>query len=66
MSKIFRGQALGPHSKKKGGTGMEGREGKGRKGEGMGWDGMGIEGEGSIPQIKFYDYSTGVKFHIQD
>jgi hypothetical protein len=39
-------------------AGREGREGRGnregRKGEGMGWEGKG----GSIPQIKFYDYST--------
>jgi hypothetical protein len=34
--------------------GGEGETGEGRKGEGMGFEGK----EGSIPQIKFYDYST--------
>jgi hypothetical protein len=43
------------------GTGREGRDGRGREGRGekeRGWDGKGRERERSIPQIKFYDYST--------
>jgi hypothetical protein len=51
--KIFTGASPQPPFKKegkgrKGGKGEE-RGGEGRKGEGM---------EGSIPKIKFYDYST--------
>jgi hypothetical protein len=69
MSKIFRGQAPGPPFR--GDRGKEG-EGEGRGGEGRGREGgrergRGREGRkgdwmewegGSIPQIKFYHYTT--------
>jgi hypothetical protein len=46
-AKNFQGKSPDSHWKKKGGRGREERVGKGKR------------GEGSIPQIKFYDYSTG-------
>jgi hypothetical protein len=48
--KNFPGASPGPPFKGEGGRGGTGREGRERRGREL--------GEGSIPKIKFYDYST--------